>query len=53
MADKEMTERSVLAEKIPNAVLIIRLFHALRSFRREITSEKWVSMVPKELQCLR
>ena len=40
MADKEMTERSVLAEKIPNAVLMICLFHTLRSFRHEINSDK-------------
>ena len=40
MADKEMTERSVLAEKIPNAVLMICLFHTLRNFRHEITSDK-------------
>ena len=40
MADKDMVERSVIAEKIPSAVLMICLFHTLRSFRREITSDK-------------
>ena len=40
MADKDMTEREVLAEKIPNAALMICLFHTLRTFRREITTEK-------------
>ena len=40
MADKDMTERKVLAEKIPNAALMICLFHTLRTFRREITTEK-------------
>ena len=40
MADKDMTERKVLAEKIPNATLMICLFHTLRTFRREITTEK-------------
>ena len=40
MADKEMTERSVLAEKISDAVLMICLFHTLRTFHREIASEK-------------
>ena len=40
MADKDMTEREVLAEKMPNAVLMICLFHTLRTFRREITTEK-------------
>jgi len=40
MADKDMAERNVLAEKIPNAVLLICLFHTLRTFRREITTDK-------------
>ena len=40
MADKDMVERDVLSEKIPNANLLICLFHTLRTFRREITTEK-------------
>ena len=40
MANKDMTEREVLAEKIPNAALMICLFHTLRTFRHEITTEK-------------
>ena len=40
MADKELTERSVLTEKIPNAVMMICLFHTLRTFRHKITSDK-------------
>ena len=40
MADKDMTERNVLAEKIPNVVLLICLFHTLRTFCREITTDK-------------
>jgi len=40
MADKDMTERNVLAEKIPNAVLLICLFHTLRTFCREVTTDK-------------
>ena len=40
MADKDFTERNVFAEKIPNATLMICLFHTLRTFRREITTEK-------------
>ena len=40
MADKDMTEREVLTEEIPNAVLLICLFHTLRTFRREITADK-------------
>ena len=49
MADKDMTEREVLAEKIPNAVLMICLFHILRTFRHEITTEKWVYLLLREL----
>ena len=40
MADKDMTEREVLIEEILNAVLLICLFHTLRTFRREITADK-------------
>ena len=40
MADKDMTEREVLAEKILNAAIMICLFHTLRTFLREITAEK-------------
>ena len=40
MADKDMTERDLLSEKIPTAQLLICLFHVLRTFRREITCEK-------------
>ena len=40
MADKDMTERNVMAEKLPNASILICLFHTLRSFRREISIEK-------------
>ena len=40
MSDKDMTERDVLSEEIPNAVLQICLFHTLRSFKREISTEK-------------
>ena len=40
MADKDMVERELIAEKIPSAALMICLFHMLRTFRREITVEK-------------
>ena len=35
MADKDMTERNVLIKEIPNAVLLICLFHTLRTFHCE------------------
>ena len=40
MSDKDMTERDVLSEEIPNAVLQICLFHTLRSFKQAISTEK-------------
>ena len=40
MSDKDMTERDVLSEEIPNAVLQICLFHTLRSFKQDISTEK-------------
>ena len=40
IGDKDMVERDVLTEKIPNAYLLICLFHTLRTFRREIKTEK-------------
>ena len=40
MADKNVMEREVLAEKTPNVALMICLFHTLRTFCREITTEK-------------
>ena len=40
MADKDIGERQVLKESFPQAEVLICLFHALRSFRREITCEK-------------
>ena len=40
MADKDIGERDVVKEHLPNAAVLICLFHALRSLRREITCEK-------------
>ena len=40
MADKDITEREVLAGSFPHAELLICLYHTFRSFRREISSEK-------------
>ena len=36
MGDKDFTEQDVLHEEIPQAALAKSLFHALRSFNREI-----------------
>ena len=40
MIDKDMTERDVLKNQFPNASVQLCLFHTLRSFKREITSQK-------------
>ena len=53
MADKDLTERTVLAEQFPSAQLLICLFHTLQSFRREITLEKMGITAGKRIYCLR
>ena len=40
MTDKDVTERSVCSAQIPSAILVICLFHTLRSFCHEVTLEK-------------
>lgn len=40
MADKDMAERQVLTEKLPDAEILICLYHTLRSLRREIATDK-------------
>ena len=40
MAAKDMGERDVLKQCLPNANELICLFHTLRSFRRGVTCEK-------------
>lgn len=49
MAHKDMTERDVLSEEIPSASLLICPFHTLRTFRREITTEK-MDITPDQRQ---
>ena len=36
MADKDLKERDVIKQCLPNAVVLIYLFHTLRTFRREV-----------------
>ena len=40
ITDKDFTERVVFNEEFQEASLHICLFHALRSFRREVTCDK-------------
>lgn len=39
MADKDLNERDMLKELLPSAKILICLFHALKTFRREITMD--------------
>ena len=38
MADKDMTERQVLTKKLPNAEILLCLYHTLKSLRGEIAN---------------
>ena len=40
MADKDLNERQLLKELFPNAVILICLFHSLRTFKREVSPTK-------------
>ena len=40
MADKDIRERHVIKNLLPSASVLICLFHALRTFRREISCDK-------------
>ena len=40
LTDKDMVERTVFTKEIPNANLQICLYHVLRTFKREITTDK-------------
>lgn len=40
MADKDLNERRLLREHFPNAHILICIFHAMRSFNREISTNK-------------
>ena len=40
MADKDIKERDTVKEVLPDASVLICLFHTLHTFRREISSEK-------------
>ena len=52
MSDKDMTERNVIKEQLPQANLLICLFHTLRSFRREISCDKLGISQSERIMCL-
>ena len=52
MADKDMTEREVMAAEFPCANLLICLFHTFRSFRREVSVDKMGITSGQRAMCL-
>lgn len=52
MTDKDLTERDVLAQELPQAKLLICLFHTMRSFKREVTTDKMGLSNDERLQVL-
>ena len=52
MADKDIGERDIIKLCLPNASVVICLFHALRSFRREVTCEKMGITSGQRSMCL-
>ncbi|XP_070201434.1 zinc finger SWIM domain-containing protein 3-like [Littorina saxatilis] len=53
MADTDWVKRDVVKEEMPNAYLLICLFHTLRTFRREVTEKKMNITSGERQQCLR
>ena len=52
MADKDISEREIIKSSIPDAAILICLFHTLRSLRREITCEKMGITAGQRNACL-
>ena len=52
MADKDLKERDVIRNELPNASILICLFHTLRTFRREITCDKMGITAGQRVTCL-
>ncbi|XP_047126169.1 uncharacterized protein LOC124807808 [Hydra vulgaris] len=53
MSDKDFTKREAFAVAFPAAMLLICLYHCLRSFRREITCEKMGITLADRNRCLK
>ena len=52
MADKDVKERDVIREVFPRASVLICLFHTLRTFRQEVTSDKMGITMGQQTMCL-
>ncbi len=45
MGDKDFNEREVFGQTYPGATMFICLYHALRTFRREIKTDKLLKKI--------
>ena len=52
MADKDLKEQDVIRNELPNASILICLFHTLRTFIREITCDKMGITAGQRVTCL-
>lgn len=52
MADKDIKEHDVIKEVLPGVPVLICLFYTLRTFRREVTSEKMGITMGQRVMCL-
>lgn len=52
MSDKDFGERGIFLQEFPQVYLLICLYHVLRTFRREITSEKMGITAAERLHAL-
>ena len=50
--EKDMTERNVIKEQLPQANLLICLFHTLHSFRREVSCDEFGISLSERIMCL-
>ena len=52
MADKDLKERATIKECIPQCSLLICLFHVMRTFKCEVTSDKMGISSGQRISCL-
>ena len=52
MSDKDMTEKNVLKEELSQAMLMICLFHTLRTMRRDVSCDKLGISQAERSMCL-
>ena len=50
MADKDSGEHEIIKSSLPNASVLICLFHILKSFRREVSCEK-MGITSRKIKC--